>query len=301
MVAKDISQRFILEHSNIRGELTRLQESYKQVIENGDYHPAVKNLLGELMAASVLLSSTLKFEGQLSIQARGDGYLKMIMAECRNDKRIRAIAHVDKNQQPPKVSETNLGKLLGKGQLAITIQPDKGKQYQGVVPLGNDSIASSIENYFKRSEQIPTRLFLFCQLGRAGGMLLQMLPQQNSLENTAQGPELWDRTCALANTLSSEELLAMPSARMLHRLYNGDEVRLLNETPVLFECRCSQERTQRALLALHSDELKEILSSKESVSVQCQFCGTDYEFSKHEIENLLNPRAQQDGTGSLLH
>lgn len=296
MVVKDISQRFILENANIRGEITRLQESYKQVLDNGDYPLVVQNLLGELISAAVLLSSTLKFEGQLSIQARGDGYLQLIMAECRNDKRIRAIAQLDQNQAPPKQGKPNLKQLLGKGQLAITLQPDNGEQYQGIVPLEHSSLATNIEHYFKRSEQIPTRLFLFCQGGRAGGMLLQMLPQKSD-QNIAQTETSWERACMLANTLTSEELLAMPSERMLYRLYNGDEVRLFNETPVSFDCRCNLERTQRALLALQADELKDILDSNKPLSVQCQFCGTRYEFSKQDIERFLNPPSQK----SILH
>jgi len=286
MVTKDISQRFILEKSNIRGELTRLQKSYQQVISNGDYSPVIEHLLGELMAAAVLLSSTLKFKGQLSIQASGNGYLKMIMAECRNDKKIKAIAKVSSSLPAPETS-TNLKQLLGNGQLVITIQPDKGERYQGIVPLESGSLSKCIENYFKRSEQVPTRLFLFCQNGRTGGMLLQTLPTQNHAAGFVEDPvaDNWNRACLLAETLTNEELLAMSCERILHRLYNGDDVRLFDEKKVEFHCHCSLERVQQAFLSLPHDELQKLLNGHGALSAHCEFCNTPYEIEKKDLEN----------------
>jgi len=290
MVSKDISQRFVLENSNIRGELTRLHKSYQIVIDNGDYPNVIKLLLGELMAAAVLLSSTLKFRGHLSIQANGSGFIKMIMAECRNDKKIRAIAKVSSSFPPPETVTPDLKQLLGTGQLVITIQPDEGEQYQGIVPLENGTLSNCIEKYFKRSEQVPTRLFLFSREERAGGMLLQMLPSRHNAENSIEDPvaDHWNRACTLAETLTTEELLAMPCERILHRLYNGDDVRLFEENKVSFHCDCSLERIQRACLCLPHDELQEILSDNHPLIVHCEFCNTEYKIAKKDVDNKLN-------------
>ena len=290
MASKDISQRFVLENSNIRGELTRLQVSYQQVISKGDYPDVINHLLGELMAATVLLSSTLKFRSHLSIQASGDGYLKMIMAECGNDKRIRAIAKVSSNIPMPEETKPTLKQLLGNGQLVITIHPDKGERYQGIVPLRNAALSKCLETYFKRSEQVPTRLFLFCQSGRAGGMLLQMLPTQNSAKKKFENPvaDHWNRACLLTETLTTEELLSMPSKRILHRLYDGDDVRLFDEKKVQFHCHCSHERVQQAFMSLPTDELKELLTSHKPLSARCEFCNTAYEIEKKDLESKLS-------------
>lgn len=296
MASKDISQRFLLENAHIRGELTRIQESFQQAIANGGYPPIVQNFLGEMITASVLLSSTLKFKGRLSIQAKGDGYLQMIMAECTNDKSIRAIAKISSSVKEPACENSDLKTLLGNGQLAITIHPDSGEQYQGIVPLEHNSLASCLENYFKRSEQIPTRLFLFCQKGRAGGMLLQMLPQLYvdgfADEQTA---DQWQQTCRLAETLSPEEILAIPSERLLHRLYHFEDVRLFDEIQVNFECQCNHEKSRRIFLCLPPDDIKDILYQQSLLSIQCEFCGTQYEFSKDEIEEMLieNPSQKE--------
>ena len=168
----------------------------------------------------------------------------------------------------PACDTLDLKSLLGNGQLAITIQPDSGEQYQGIVPLEHNSLANCLENYFKRSEQIPTRLFLFCQKGRAGGMLLQMLPQLyiDGFKNE-EIAEQWQQACMLAETLSPEEILAMPSQRLLQRLYHFEDVRLFDKKRITFECQCNFEKGRRIFLCLPPDDLKDILYQQSMPSI----------------------------------
>ena len=172
MASRDQFQRFIFEDSQVRGAWVRLNDSYSEIGNQAPYPASVRRVLGESLAASVLMSSTLKFEGTLSIQAQGEGSLSTLMAECSHDRYIRGMARFDEHA----VSEDSFHELLGDGRMAITITPNRGNRYQGVVPRDQDTLAGCLEDYFERSEQIPTSLILFSDDNGAAGLLLQRLP-----------------------------------------------------------------------------------------------------------------------------
>jgi len=157
MASRDQFQRFIFEDSQVRGAWVKLNDSYSEIGNQAPYPASVRRMLGESLVASVLMSSTLKFEGTLSLQAQGEGPLRTLMAECSHDRFIRGLARYDEHA----VTEDSLNALLGEGRMAITISPDKGQRYQGVVPREEESLAGCLEEYFERSEQIPTSFFLF--------------------------------------------------------------------------------------------------------------------------------------------
>ena len=130
MASRDQFQRFIFEHSQVRGAWVRLADSYQEIGSQAPYPDTVRELLGEALVASILMSSTLKFEGTLSVQAQGEGPLRTLMAECSHDRHIRGLARFDEHA----VSEDSFHNLLGEGRMAITITPNRGNRYQGVVP-----------------------------------------------------------------------------------------------------------------------------------------------------------------------
>ena len=202
--------------------------SSSEIGNQAPYPASVRRMLGESLVASVLMSSTLKFEGTLSLQAQGDGPLRTLMAECSHDRFIRGLARYDEHA----VTEDSLNALLGEGRMAITISPDKGQRYQGVVPREEESLAGCLEEYFERSEQIPTSFFLFADENCSAGLMLQKLPG-----DTEQDSDLWDRLNHLASTVEAEELLTLDSETVLHRLFNEETVRLFDAEPVAFRCR----------------------------------------------------------------
>jgi len=284
MASGDQFQRFLFEDSQVRGAWVRLNKSYTDIGSQAPYPDSVRRVLGESLAASVLMSSTLKFEGTLSLQAQGDGPVSTLMAECSNDRFIRGIARYDEQA----VSEDSLQSLLGEGRMAITITPEQGQRYQGVVPREEPDLAGCLRDYFERSEQIPTSFFLFADEQGSAGLMLQKLPG-----NTEQDQDLWDRLNHLASTVEAEELLTLDSETLLHRLFHEETVRLFDAEPVAFRCSCSAERTLGALEAIGKEECYDILEEQGSIEMDCQFCHAHYRFDRNDIDHLF--------TGHTLH
>ncbi len=288
----DQSQRFLFEDADIRGETVQLEGALREIMGLHQYAPGVGRLLGEFLAASVLLATTLKFQGRLTLQARSEAQVPLIMAECDSELQIRGIA-----RGAQEATAESFDQLLGGGQLAITVDPLKGRRYQGVVPLGEDSLAHSLDAYFRQSEQLGTRLWLASDGERAGGLLLQQLPAQ-----LAPDPELraqhWEHACTLAATLESAELLALESREVVHRLYHADPLTLFEPRAVAFRCSCARERSLNALSALAAAELEEILEERGAVAMDCEFCNAQYHFSRDELALLLGP---ERGDGATVH
>lgn len=283
MSSPDQTQRFLFDQSQIRGEITGLGQSYLDVLDKHNYPEPVQRLLGEFLAAVALLSDTLKFEGRLSLQVRGAGQVRMLMAECRNHEAVRAIAQYtdDFSDQAP---------LLGQGQMAITIEPDQGKRYQGIVPIDDNdqTLSRAVEDYFRQSEQIRTRLWLAADGQRAGGVLLQAMPEsasQGSLANP--DTDAWDRVTHLADTLSSEELLQLDNQTLLHRLFHEEKLRLFDAHGLHFECTCSRERCANAILTLGEEEALQVVAEEGVLHSDCQFCHQQYRFDQDDITTLF--------------
>lgn len=296
MAEKDYSQRFLFEESAVRGEFVQLQDSYQTILSKHDYPAVVQHLLGELLCATVMLSSLLKFEGHLSIHAKSEGPVTLLVAECDERGGVRAIAHV----MPDACfsEQDDVRSLLPNGMLVISIQPAQGKAYQGIVPLSGATLAHCFENYFQQSEQLPTRFYLAADSSRAAGLMLQQLPSDASLEE--QTMHDWAHLTILADTVRANELLALSVQDLLQRLFVEETLRLFEPKSVNFHCRCSREKTEFALAVMGATELEEILAEKSCVTVDCQFCATRYEFSRHDLEHVL--RAGADKTSKhLLH
>lgn len=277
MTERDSLHRFLFEHLPVRGELVRLDASWRAALERVDYPAPVRNVLGEAMAAAVLLSSTLKFKGALTLQLQGEGALELLVVQCTSDMNLRGLA-----RWRGAIEDERLTTLAGKARLAITIeQTGKTERYQGIVPLEGESLAVSLEAYFNRSEQLPTRLWLTADEQRAAGMLLQILPE-NQQDHTA-----WEHATILADTITEAELRELSARELLHRLYHEDDVRLFESTPVAFRCSCSRERIAAMLRDLGHDEVAEVLAERGEVHVECEFCGKAYDFDTVDAERLF--------------
>ncbi|MCG6659733.1 Hsp33 family molecular chaperone HslO [Halomonas campisalis] len=278
----DQIQRFLFDDTNVRGEIVTLERAYREVLDRHAYPPAVNRLLGELLAAVALLTDTVKLDGILSIEVRGQGVLALLMAESNPGGELRAIARLAEDQTLP---EEGLGfrELVGDGQIVITLDPREGSRYQGIVALDHDSLAGCLEAYFAQSEQLPTRLWLAADGERAGGLLLQRLPD----ETQNRDRDAWDRTVHLADTVKREELLGLAPLEVLRRLYHEETVRVFDPKALRFGCSCSRERLADALLSLEASELREILAEQGAIETQCHFCHTHYRFEPPEVEALL--------------
>ncbi|SDO18845.1 molecular chaperone Hsp33 [Halomonas shengliensis] len=278
----DQIQRFLFDNTNVRGELVSLEQAYAEVLDRHDYPAPVNRLLGELVAAVALLTDTVKLEGTLSLEVRGSGPLSLLMAESNPGGELRAIARLAEDAEMPS-EDAGFRELLGDGQIMITLDPREGHRYQGIVALDQESLAGCLAAYFAQSEQLPTRLWLAADGRRAGGLLLQRMPD----ESQNQDVDAWERTLHLAETVKAEELTGLAPEELLHRLYHEETVRVFAPKPLRFGCTCSRERIAGALVTLGAEELRDVVAEQGGIETQCHFCHTRYAFSAEEVEALL--------------
>ncbi len=286
----DQIQRILFEQIDVRGVVAGLDASYQEVLARHDYPPALQRLLGEMLAAVSLLSITLKFEGRLLLQAQGEGNVSLLMAECNHHQHLRAIARYE-----GEVDESlAFNELLEKGRIALTIEPEQGQRYQGVVPLEEDTLAGCLQAYFEQSEQLGTSIQLTADGTRAAGLMLQVLPAEET------GDEDWSRVSMLASTLSDDELLNLDNEALLFRLFHEETCRLYEPQPLVFQCDCSRERSAEALKFMTEDELLAILEEQNGlIDVGCQFCNQQYHFDETDIRALFSEPGYLDQEGRM--
>ena len=197
---RDCLHRFVFEHYPIRGHLVHLDAAWRALIEHRAYPEAIRGLLGEAVAASLLLAATIKFDGVLSLQLQGDGPVHLLLAQCTSGLGVRGLAR--HRELPGQSTANDIGALIGSGNLTVTLETDEGAQrYQGIVPIEGARLADSLQLYFQNSEQLPTRLWLHADESGACGMLLQRLPsgERGSGAGTATSASRGrDRRCLAA-------------------------------------------------------------------------------------------------------
>jgi molecular chaperone Hsp33 len=288
----DLLHRFLFERLPVRGHLVRLDASWRAAIEHHEYPEGISAALGEAMAASALMAGALKFEGRLSLQFEGPGPVRLMLAQCTHRHAIRGVARHD--SLPP--GEALAEGLFGDGQLAVTIeQQEGGERYQGVVPLESEKLATNLEAYFERSEQLPSKLVLAATPDRAAGLLLQRvaLGDAGTAARVAEADDAWRRLGLLAATVTARELLDLPCRELLRLLFREDDIRLFEGTPVFFQCSCSRERVAGILQALGGEEVQALLRERGDVEVRCEFCNRAWRFDAVDVAGLFSAGAPQ--------
>lgn len=286
----DQIQRILFDQIDVRGVVAGLDGSYQEVLARHEYPQALQRLLGEMLAAVSMLSATLKFEGRLLLQAQGDGAVKLLMAECNHHQDLRAIARYEGEV----ADDLAFNDLLVNGRIALTIEPENGQRYQGVVPLEHPTLAQCLQAYFEQSEQLGTSIQLAADGQRAAGLMLQVLPAEGA------GDEDWSRVSMLASTLKAAELLELDNEELLYRLFHEETCRLYEPQPLRFKCDCSRERSAEALKFMTQEELLEILAQQDGrIDVGCQFCNQQYHFDETDIRALFSEPGYLDQDGRM--
>ncbi|WP_305369900.1 Hsp33 family molecular chaperone HslO [Photobacterium leiognathi] len=287
-MTKDYLNRYLFDGVSVRGELVQLGDTYQQIISSTEYPAPVKNLLGELLVATSLLTATLKFEGSITVQVQGDGPVSLAVINGDQNQNLRGVARWEGDVK----EGSSIHDLMGKGYMVITIIPTQGERYQGVVGLEGDTLAECLEAYFKNSEQLRTRIWLrtgeFEGQPKAAGMLLQVMPDGQGSESDFEHLE------TITDTVKNEELFGLEAQDLLYRLYHQEEVKVFEPQEVNFECGCSRERSGSAVISLHPDEIEKILAEEGKVSLHCDYCGTDYDFDSIDIAALRENATKAD-------
>jgi len=288
----DTLQKFMFENSLVRGELVELSEAWRQVLNRRSYPAPVACMLGEMMSAAALLSANLKFNGSIILQIHGDGPVKLLVVECDAALQLRATAKLaDDSSIADNARLQQLVNLNGQGRFAITLDPaDKlpGQQpYQGIVALDGESVATVIENYMLRSEQLDTKLWLAADHVVARGLLLQKLPDQGGKTGSVQDTDTWNRAVTLASTVGDEELLSTDIMTLLRRLYWEEQVRVFEPRQPMFRCSCTREKVGHMLKMLGQGEVDEALADLGKLEISCDFCGQGYWFDPVDCAQLF--------------
>ncbi|MCW8899391.1 MAG: Hsp33 family molecular chaperone HslO [Gammaproteobacteria bacterium] len=289
---KDTLQRFLFENLAVRGEIVHLDATWQAILERHSYPEPVQRVLGELMAAVSLLMATLKFKGQLIAQIQGDGPVKLLVVEGSSDKTLRAMASCKDEQ----FDDESMQGLFGDARLVITLEPEQGERYQGIVALSGENLAAALTDYLLRSEQLDTDLWLVADEKQCAGLLIQKLPETEKtksniidLESAGESRDLdgWNRIQQLSSTIKDEELLGLSADEIIHRLYHEEDVRLFESELISFRCSCSRERVESMLRSLGADEVQNIIEEHSSIDVACEFCNHNYRFDAVDTEQLF--------------
>jgi molecular chaperone Hsp33 len=310
--------KFIFDGLPVRGMLVRLTDAWQDILarraansETGAYPPPVRELLGEMAAAGVLMQGHIKFNGALVLQIFGDGPVKLGVVEVQADLSLRAACtQVGKLSENATLSQmVNVNK---QGRCAITLDPQDrlpGQQpYQGVVSLLGDrgekieNISEVLEHYLLQSEQLDTVLVLAADDKVAAGLLIQRLPMEGEgnlggqadsfmRESLLGQSEDFSRISILTKSLQREELLTLDAETIFHRLYWQEPLArfepCVGETAPRFACRCSRERVGRMIRSLGAQEVDGILAEQGQVEVACDFCGAQYRFDPVDAASLF--------------
>ncbi len=276
----DLLHRYLFEEHHVRGELVQVSDSFSAMLENHNYPDVVKRILGELLAVTSLLTATLKFEGDISVQLQGDGPLNFAVVNGDNNQTMRASAKYTDD-----ISEGTIPELLKSGFMVITVAPEGGERYQGVASLDKPTLAECVEEYFATSEQLRTRIWLATDINdeqcKAAGMLLQVLPVEEKSQQD------FDHLEALTQTIKDEELLHLSAQEVLVRLYHEDNPQLFEPQAVTYSCGCSREKTAGAILKLSHEEAKELVKERGNIEIVCQFCLTKYLFDEVDVDAIF--------------
>lgn len=272
--------RFLFQNRNVRGELVQLADSLDQMLLHHNYPQPVKQLLAELVAATSLLTATLKLDGDIAVQIQGDGPIRFAAVNGTDQQQFRGVVRMQ-----AEISGDSFRELIGEGYLLVTITPKQGERYQGIIPLSGDSLTSTLEAYFAQSEQLPTRLYLYTDLQaahcRAAGFMLQVLPvdQQKAKAD-------FEDLVILSDTLTKDEIFSLPAEQLLYRLFHQEEVELFAPQQVSFVCGCSKEKCASAIISLGRDIINEHIAEGK-LDINCEYCNKNYHFSPADLTALL--------------
>ncbi len=295
----DLLQPFIIEGAAVRGRLIRLGSVADAILSRHRYPEPVAKLLGELLALAAALASLLKFEGVCTLQTKGDGAIRLMVADITSEGDVRGYAEFDEAQLERVTNEGNVAlpsvaRLLGSGYLAFTVdQGEKVERHQGIVELSGATLAECLHHYFRQSDQTQAAILLasgrWQQRWRAGGLILQRMPEgdgQNVLhEEDAQ--DAWRRALAFMASCSTAELTdpSLSVDALLYRLFHEDGVRVFTPRLLHDQCRCSRGRVTDMLSALPRAEIEDLKVDGE-VIITCQFCSSDYRFDDQDLARI---------------
>lgn len=287
----DIRQRFVFDDLDARGCIVRLSDTCEAIQTTHHYPENLAKLLNQFALAATLLRDSIKIDGSLTIQLRSPGAIKLIMADCLSDRRVRAIAEYDSDELA--ANDAIALDQLGQGaMLAITISPDEGERYQSIVPIENALLSDCLQDYFQRSEQLPSLFHLLADQEQGVGIAIHALPQEK-VKAANESVEHFERLEAFVKTLSTDEALSLDNEQILSRLFHEEQCRLFDAHSVEFGCVCSAEKSLDAIQSLGANDVQALIDEQkeqgnDELVVDCHFCFQRYQFNFTQVQQLFS-------------
>jgi len=278
----DQLHRYLFDNVHVRGELVQVSNTYQEIIQSHNYPAPVNHILGQLLAATAMMTALLKFEGDIAVQIQGEGPIPALVVNGNDKQELRGVANITGDVTSEKLTE-----LFPKGYMVITITPRIGERYQGIVGLDKDTLAQCLEAYFEQSEQLKTHFWLRADDTNAAGMMIQALPEESSSDDDG-----YDNLHQLSATIKNEELFELEADVILNRLYHQEEVRVFEPQSLSFKCSCSAQRSSAAIKAVGREEAESIISEEGAIVMHCDYCNTKYEFDAQDIAHMFNDPEQ---------
>ncbi len=297
-IADDISRPFQLEQSALRGRLIRLGDTIDIVLTRHKYPTEVSRLLGEMFVLAATLAGGLKFKGTFSLQTRSNGPISLMVADCTDEGAMRGYAKFDADAVAG-VSEQTVPGLLGEGHFAVTVdQINQATAYQGLVELEGETLTDCMHKYFRQSEQVKTGMKVAVEqiaasagrpAWRAGAVMVQCLPEEETDDDGDKALEDWRRTMLLLGTVKDTELVDpdLSPESLLLRLFHEEGVRVFDPQPLSFRCRCSRERVETLLQQFKTSDIEDMKRDDGTLEVTCEFCNETYQFEESAVETIL--------------
>ncbi len=253
--------------------------------------PMATAALGRTLMGASMMGDMLKEEkGALTLQIKGGGPLGTILAVSDHRGNVRGYVQnpqVELMEQRP--GKLDVGAAVGlDGTLTVIKDIGLKEPYVGSIGLFSGEIADDLAMYFVESEQIPTACALGVLVGldqsvtAAGGYLIQLLPgaSEDMIEKIEAGVRaIGPVSAALAGGLDGEGLL--------RAVLKDFDLEVLEKHPVEYRCCCSRDRVSRALISMGRAELTALIQEQGRAELTCQFCDQVYQFSREELEQLL--------------
>ena len=303
MLSDDVVQPFQIDPFGLRGRLVRLGPLLDEILTRHAYPEPVAQMLGEAITLAVALAGALKYDGVFTLQTKGDGPIRLLVADVTSDGAVRGYAQYDGEKLAKALAGGEVGgsvpRLLGAGYLAFTVdQGDHTDRYQGIVELQGASLAQCAHHYFRQSEQVEAGLKVAVarvaggdgtRRWRGGSLMVQRLPPEGEAARREAAEDGWRRAVILMSSSTSAELVDRDLApeALLFRLFHEDGVRVYRRHGLAARCRCSRERVERVLRLLPREELA-AMKVEGRVTVACQFCSASYGFDEREIHALVD-------------
>jgi len=272
---------FVFEALPVRGAIVQLDQSWQRLLQGHDYDPSVREVLGHAAAAATLIAQSVKTGSAITLQISGDGPLSLLVMQCGSDLRFRGMASIRGD-----TAGLDFPGLVARARCAITIDsPAAERPYQGIVEVGAASLAASLETYYARSAQLPSRLRLLADDRLCAGLLLQQLPGPRQPD-----ADDWQRLGFLADTLRPADFVGGISADLLGKLFAEDSIRVFEPRATEFHCRCSRQRAGEVLRLLGARECEDAVTEQGIIVVTCEYCGKRERFDRVDLAQLFADR-----------